>query len=216
MVMRRTLSSGARTRSASALSLRAMHQAFGDVAKVCALTDARHDRRGLRVQARGHHATERRADRRRLHGRLLTAMHLLEGVVPQRANPAERFAAVVLHALHVAEQVQNAGDVIQVDVADERHAQVERARAPQLIDARAEDVSVDASRAAVDEDAQCRRVGPRVMEQQTVAVVCLQRFDGEACSPVRPTESRAGRPPCRLPGNAVRGRGRWRSGRGCP
>ena len=190
-------------------------QALGDVAECGALTDARHDRRGLSVQACRRDAAEGRADGCRLHGCPPARVHLLEGVVPQRAHPAEGVAAVILHALHVAEQVEDAGDVIQVDVADEGHAQIEGAAVAQLIDPPPQHLPVDAVRAAVDEDAQRRRAGSRVMEQQAVAVVRLERVNGESHVSNRLNGAEDVDDPA-PPGSAARGRDRWRSGTGCP
>ena len=106
-------------------------------------------------------------------------MHGFEGVVPQRSHPAEGVAAVILYALHVAEQVEDAGDVIQVDVADEGHAQIEGAAVAQLIDPSPQHLPGDAVRAAVDQDAQRRRAGSRVVEEQAIAVVRLEGVNGE-------------------------------------
>ena len=70
--------------------------------------------------------------------------------------------------------------MIQVDVADEGHAQIEGAAVAQLIDPPPQHLPVDAVRAAVDEDAQRRRAGSRVVEQQAIAVVRLERVNGES------------------------------------
>jgi len=108
------------------------------------------------------------------------AMNLLERVEPDRADPAERIVAGVLLLAQDLEQVDDAGDVVRVDVAHHHHPQIERILSTQGVEPRLQHVLVDAPRASIDEDQDGRDGGAgavRKVQQEAVAVIRLEGFE---------------------------------------
>ena len=106
-------------------------------------------------------------------------MEPFEGVVPQRANPAERLFTIVLPPLEIGQQIQHPADMVAIDVADHDHPQIEPAVAPDLIEPRPKHALVDTPRAAVDQNPNRPGPGPLVMHQKAIAFVRLQGFKSQ-------------------------------------
>ena len=108
----------------------------------------------------------------------MAAKPSLKVVHPEGRDVVRWGVAVFAGLAQVREQVENAGDVIRIQVAHHHHAKRDWGAAAQLLKSRPDAESIDTCRAAVDQN-QAASLPLAVVEQQRVAVLRGEGFELE-------------------------------------